>query len=195
MKGRNKNNSFLVGVLYQPSSNENEKRDWLEHFDLLLSQIFLKWNGIIILTGDYNIDLLSERNESTQRYKEILQAYELHQHITKPTRKSKTLIDHITSNIQSSVVSKDVLFTDEISDHDTPYVIFNIKKPKFETRYKWIRNEKEFNIKSYISDFEKLPLSIIYSMDDPEDQIHLLNTLIVSCINEHAPLRRITIDE
>ena len=28
-------------------------------------------------------------------------------------------------------------------------------------------------------------------MYDPEDQIHLLNTLIVSCINDHAPLRRI----
>lgn len=59
VRGRNKNTPYLVGVMYQPSSDENIKLDWLEKLDSLLSKICVKWNGVIILTGDYNIDLLA----------------------------------------------------------------------------------------------------------------------------------------
>ena len=60
VKGKNKNSSFLVGCIYQPSSNECEKRKWCEKFDLLMTQIYSKWNGIIVLAGDFNIDVHSE---------------------------------------------------------------------------------------------------------------------------------------
>ena len=40
VKGRkNKNSSFLVGCIYQPSSNESENRKWCEIFDSLMTQI------------------------------------------------------------------------------------------------------------------------------------------------------------
>ena len=52
----------------------------------------------------------------------------LPQHVTKPTRKGKSLIEHICSNILSEVIHGDVIHTDEISEHDCPYTIFNIKK-------------------------------------------------------------------
>ena len=32
VSGLNKNSSYLVGILYQPSSIEQEKRDWRHHF-------------------------------------------------------------------------------------------------------------------------------------------------------------------
>ena len=43
----------------------------------------------------------------------------------------------------------------------------------------------------YINDFQQLPLSLVYSFGDPEDQINILNKLITDCINEHSPLRRV----
>ena len=87
-----------------------------------------KWDGIIIITGDMNIDLIGEQKESKKRYKNILHSFNLHQHITNPTRKDKSLIDHICSNIPNKLIHDDVICTDEISDHDTPFVILNIKK-------------------------------------------------------------------
>ena len=189
--GRNKNTPYLVGVIYQPNFNESDKQDWLEKFDHLLTEIYVKWHGVLILTGDFNIDLLGCDKESTRRYKDILHSFSLQQHITKPTRKSKTIIDHICSNIAKRVVHEDVVLTDEISDHDTPYVVFNIKKELFEPRYKFIRNEKNLDMNRYINDFQQLPLSLVYSFDDPEDQINILNKLIADCINEHSPLRRV----
>ena len=74
---------------------------------------------MIILTGDTNIDLKSD-NSVIHKYKNILHSFSLYQHIDKPTRHGKRLIEHICSNIKSKVIHHDVIETDEISDHDMP---------------------------------------------------------------------------
>ena len=128
IRGRNKNTPTLICVTYQPSSNESEKLEWLDKFEQLLGDIYTTWHGALVVTGDFNIDLLSRHYESTKRYKDILHTFCLQQHVTKPTRKGKTLIDHISTNIPTKLLHCDVINTDEISDHDCPYAIFNIKK-------------------------------------------------------------------
>jgi len=85
----------------------------------------------------------------------------------------------------------DVLPTDKISDHDTPYILVNIKKERFEPRYKFIRDDKNLDMNSYINDISSLPLNTVYAFDDPEDQIDILNHLILQCIENHAPLKRV----
>ena len=101
---------------------------WLENFDTLLSEVTTKRDGVNIITGDINIDLIGEQKESTKRYKNILHSFNPQQHITKPTRKGKSLIDHICSNVPNKLIHNDVIYINEISDHDTPFVILNIKK-------------------------------------------------------------------
>ena len=51
--GRNKNTPSLICVAYQPSSNEIEKLEWLENFENLLAEVYLKWKGIFTITGDF----------------------------------------------------------------------------------------------------------------------------------------------
>ena len=65
--GRNKNTPYLVAVAYQPSSYESDKLLWLENFESLLSEVTTKWDSVIIITGDINIDLIGEQKESTKR--------------------------------------------------------------------------------------------------------------------------------
>ena len=79
-----------------------------------------KWDGFIIITGDINIDLIRKQKESTKCYKNILHSFNLHQDITKATRKGKSLIDHICSNVPNKLTHNDVIYIDEISDHDIP---------------------------------------------------------------------------
>ena len=106
--------------------------------------------------------------------------------MTKPTRKGKTLIDHICSNIPNKLTHGDVIYTDEISDHDCSYTIFGIEKERSETRYKYIRIEKNLNMNNYISD--KLPTNLVYAFDEPDDQIGVLNNLINQCIYRHIDM-------
>ena len=94
------------------------------------------------LQANFNINLLSHQNESTNRYKNILHTFSLKQHVTKSTRKGKTLIDLISSNISTKLIHCNVISTDEISDHDNPYVIFSIKKERFQKRYTYVRVRK-----------------------------------------------------
>ena len=83
--------------------------------------------------------------------------------------------------------------TEEISDHDTPYVIFNIKKEKYEPSYKFICNEKSLVMENYVTDFQQLPLNLVYLFDDPEDQVAMLNKVSTGCINIHEPSKRVKI--
>ena len=80
--------------------------------------------------------------------------------------------------------------TDEISDHDEPYAIFNIKKERFQKRYKYVRDEKGLDMSKYILDFKQLPTSLVYAFDDPDDKVKILNKLVSQCITEHAPTKR-----
>ena len=91
----------------------------LKNFQL----IYFIWNGVLIETGDSNINLLSHQNESANSYKNILHTFSFKQHVTKTTRKGKTLIDHISSNISTKLIHCNVISTDEISDYDEPYAI------------------------------------------------------------------------
>ena len=105
-------------------------------FENLLGDVYLKWKGVFVISGGFNIDLLGELKESTRRYKNLLHTFSLLQHITKATRKNKTITDYISSNMNNKLLHSDVLMTDEISNHDTTYRIFYIKKERYEARYK-----------------------------------------------------------
>ena len=136
---------------------------------------------------------------TVNKYNDILDAYGLTQHISYPTRHGKSLIDHISTNIPKKVICENVIPCETISDHDAPFVVLNIKKQKFQPRYKFVRDEKSFNLENYLKDFSQLPLSTVYSFDDPDDQVETLNKLIADCLSRHAPIKRTkfirTVDE
>ena len=60
----------------------------------------------------------------------------------------------------------------------TTYVISNIKKERYDPRYKFIGNEKSLVMEKYVTDFQQLPLNLVYSFDDPDDQVAMLNKFI-----------------
>ena len=43
----------------------------------------------------------------------------------------------------------------------------------------------------YIKDFSRLPLTITNLLDDPNDNLSILNDLVRKCIDDHAPLKRV----
>ena len=138
----------VIGIVYQPSSENAKKVEWTEKIDAVLSSIKSACDNTIILTGDTNIDLLST-STTRDMYEQMLHTYQLSCHITKSTRKGKKLIDHICSNIcKKKILHSDVLPCPTISDHDAPYIIVNIPTNKYEIRYKFIRNLKHFDLET-----------------------------------------------
>ena len=90
---RNKNIPTLVCAVYQPTSSE--KLEWLEKFDQFLANIYIyiytTWNGVLIVTGDFNINLLSNKM-NLQTYRNILHTFSLQQHVTWQEKVKQLLI-------------------------------------------------------------------------------------------------------
>ena len=77
-----------------------------------------------------------------------------------------------------------------ISDHNGPYVPVNARVIRYAPRYKYLGNEKQFLESAFVEEFSKLPLQLVYAFDNPDDQITSLNSLIIECLDRHAPLRQ-----
>ena len=118
--------------------------------------------------------------------------YNLTRHINEPTRGNKVL-DHIISNSPSQIKHCGVIPCPQISDHDSPYIIFHTKSRVDEPRYKYIRSMKTFDKKIFVNGFSNLPFSVIDGVDEPEGKLEIFDALITQYLQDHAPLKRIKI--
>ena len=146
---------------------------WLECFEDLLSHITSTWDGMVGLKGDINFDLIGRPDSLVTRYSNTLDMFGLEQIVTKPTRvtrTSRTLIDRIITNNPMRISATDVI-PDVIpyqycivSDHDVPFACINVRVNCYQPRFKYIRNMKTFDEQEFISDFDTLPLNVVYSI-------------------------------
>ena len=120
--------TFLLISIYRPpgpqfKSSLNELKAILESANL---------SGLpVILSGDLNIDTLS-KDSFSKDYFEILQTFQLIQHIREPTRissKKKSLIDHIVSNSKIEPL-KTLVLCYTVADHLPTLALWHRKKEK-----------------------------------------------------------------
>ena len=92
--GRNKHSKLLLGVMYRSERMQNFET-WMDKTENLFSQLNTLWDGLTVITGDFNVDLLRPECPQVKRYTDMLESLNLHQHVERPTRitsKSKTMI-------------------------------------------------------------------------------------------------------
>ena len=76
---------------------------------------------------------------------------------------------------------------------DGLYACINARVPRFEPRYKFIRDTKSLDEQLFIDDFSKLPLYVTSFSDDLDEQLDSLNLLFTECLERHAPLRKVKV--
>ena len=126
-----------------------------------------------MITGDTNIDLLPPEAADSKKYLSILEQYNLHQIVSKPTRTtitSSTLIDHIIVSQKDLVKHTDMLPCPTISDHDGPCALLNARLKKYEPRFKYIRDERQFNEAKFLKDLKQVPFNLVYGVEDPDER-------------------------
>ena len=55
--GKNKNSSLLLGTIYR-SRRILDTQQWFLEMENMLSELTTSWNGLLVVLGDFNIDLL-----------------------------------------------------------------------------------------------------------------------------------------
>ena len=141
LPGRNKHSKLLLGVIYK--SDLPTAAHWLQCFEDLLSHITSTWDGMVVLTGEINSDLIGRPDSLVTCYSNTLDMFGLEQIVTKPssvTRTSRTLIDHIITNYPMRISATDVIPTSIVSDHYASFACINVRVNWYQPCYKYIRN-------------------------------------------------------
>ena len=104
-----------------------------QYFNVLTDKLSSEKNKGIILTGDFNIDLLKTENDTKiSGFLELIYTASLIPHMTSPTclnTRSKTLIDNIFSTTSDENICSGNIIT-SISDHLAQFLLFPIKAQK-----------------------------------------------------------------
>ena len=95
------------------------------------------------------------------------------------------------TNYPMRIYTTDVIPTSIVSDHDAPFACINVRVNRYQPRYKYIRNMKTFDEQEFISDLNTLLLNIVYSSDDPEEQLEYFNSMFKDCLESNASLQRV----
>lgn len=171
--GHNRRSKLLLRTIYY-SKWTLDYNTWIEKFENFLAYITIKGDGALLITGDFNIDLLDYHSTRTVQYKKMLNCYNFSQHIHLPTHitlKSSTPIDHVLSNVPKQVIYTNVLPCSSVSDQDALYVCINKSVKHFQPCYKMIRNERKLDEQKFLQDFSELLFNLIYSTDDIDDKL------------------------
>ena len=165
-----KPNDIVIGVISRSPSHNTIPA--LNEFILDVYNKINQENRKLVITGDFNINLLSSNtNAEIGRFLDSLISYNLIPKITVPTRitlNSATLIDHIYSNINKEQCLAGTL-TADISDHLCNFIFIDtskIKKHQPSTvQYRQITDENLQKLNDKLSQHD---WNSIYILDDPD---------------------------
>ena len=160
-----------------------------DNFEELIAKMDSTGHEIFLL-GDFNVDFMPDVN-ANNKLKDIFSTFGLEQLITEPTRvttNSSTLIDLCVTNTATKIVNSGVLHLG-ISDHSLIYMTYKTKHERSGKRIIEIRSMKKFRKEQYLWDLEKQNWTDINLSNDPNTMWSRWKSLLMACIDRHAPLR------
>ncbi|XP_065680582.1 uncharacterized protein LOC136094529 [Hydra vulgaris] len=198
--------SIFVEVIYPLKSNTNfgciyrhpslNITEFLSiHFNPLLEKLSHKAKNIV-LTGNFNIDLLNYRESQViSNYFKSLCSHSLFPTIilsTRVTAKTKTLIDNIFMNsFPTDIVSGNL--TISISDHMAQFVCIPNNPPIKKKVKMFKRSFKKFDSDSFIQEISDINWELLIKEDDNiNESIYFFLNTFKKILDRYAPYKELT---
>lgn len=185
--------TVVIGCIYSSPTNR-DLNDFIESMDKALEKLNNERKKVIIV-GDMNIDLFQIR--TTHPYHQMILANGYQNVIMFPTRctnNTKTLIDHILTNINETAepISAGCIFND-ISDHYSTY----IRIPQIPEVRNTTNKMKRFCFKNYTAErvvaaINNTDWSLVTQEEDPDTAYLALAERIKQIQEEHIPIVEFT---
>lgn len=196
IKGKDK--KLIIGNIYRPPRDINENyMAFVNELNLILDYLN-KQNKEIVITGDFNIDLLKV-NEKTvfKEYIETFMTNGLIPRIIYPTRFSErrgTLIDNVFCKLNDPCLGSAGILLQNISDHNPYFFIFNlhmndVKNDNYITK-RYINTNCLNKLKN---DLEIANVSELLRSDvsDPNINYDILEGILLKLMEKHMPLKAV----
>ncbi len=188
--------SLTLSVIYRPPKSTKNRSSYSE-FQKEFSQVAetkLSTLHDFLLVGDFNMHVENVDRPETQQFKELLDSFNLHQHVTESTHRSGHTLDLLISRRGGSTLKSCRVEDHMISDHMSVFCELNLPRsapPKKLIKY---RKTKSIDLELFEEDLDRATLlDRISQRSSVCDQVELLNTVLSNTLDKHAPIQKRTV--
>ncbi|EDO35900.1 predicted protein, partial [Nematostella vectensis] len=179
----------MIVVYRTPPSKKNRftVSKFLDEFSSFLENVATTIYPLII-AGDFNFHLDNSNDRSAARFQELMDTFNLSQHVQQPTHKNGHTLDLVITRLAETSV-RNVMVTDlSISDHcavhwTSPCLV----KPSPVRKEISYRKLKSLNREAFMEDIMVSPL---FSKDytNTEELSNCYNNVLTKLLHKHAPI-------
>ncbi len=175
-------------VMYRPplrGQNSSIENNFFNDFSTLAEQLATA-PGSLAIVGDLNLHMDDSCNANAKKFHDILESFNLKQHVSLPTHNRGHILDLIITRAEDCLVSDIVVKDPVLSDHLAVHCKLKLKKLPAERREVSFRKLKSININSMREDLK----SSTVIMDAYTDLSGLINTYeheLKRILDTHAP--------
>ena len=189
------NQKVICGVIYhRPGSSHNE---FINELNLILNELMKECKYIYIM-GDFNINLLKSRENTSCSLIDLFHSFGIFNLINKPTRISKntsTLIDHIWSNCFDRVKKNGIIFS-HITDHFPIFSLFDIKSSNSDSnsdKEYYFRNFSDENLTNFKLSLEQVSWDLVFAASNADVAYENFILIFKNIFEKNFPLVRRTV--
>ena len=187
---KQKSKPFLIATWYRPPNSSNDLFQKFEHFLKLVDYENIE----IIIAGDLNCNFLeSPKGQVTHKLLDLMNTYQLQQHIEKPTRVTPTtssLIDVIFTYVGDNKTLETGIIPLGISDHNLVYICRKISFPKELPKFVLTRQYKRYNVNAFNHDLNEIFNLYSPVSNDPNELWGDFKHKFLSIAGKHAPVKQ-----
>ena len=176
-------------VIYRPEPSKQHKYNMNEFFDEFTQLLAhcQTYSNEILIAGDFNFHMNKAEDNRASKLKQILEMFDMVQHVSSPTHKGGNTLDLVITREKSPLISCTV--GDLLSDHNCIMIDLEWKTNSAPIKKITSRKTRSIDISSFKNDLR----NHLSQVPNWEDSISLLDKLVtiysgtVEVLNQHAP--------
>ena len=174
-------------VIYRPPGRSSYDL-FYEEFSKLIEQTAVSPGGLLIV-GDFNLHVDDGDNFQARRFVDILESYNLRQHVTRATHISGHTLDLAITKSNDAFLSGISIFDPVISDHSAVKINLLLRKPQFKKETRNYRKLRSIEYDALCDDINNSAL-----IEEPSSHLDILvyqyDNVLRSLLDRHAPIKQ-----
>ena len=184
---QNKCKKLRFVVIYRPEPDTEKNLYTMTECYKEFTELFAYYKSLkeeTVFCGDYNFHVNNPNDSKAMKFIEILDTFELRQHVKESTHKEGNTLDLIISDKESSVISHQIDFM--LSDHYNILFYIDMSKPPRMKKNITYRKTKSINIKEFKNDIRN-SMTQINMNDNLESLVDSYQKNLLEVLDKHAP--------
>ena len=188
--------SLRMVVVYRPPPSKKNQLSvtlFLDEFSSLLEKLIISI-GPLVITGDFNFQLDSPSDRAAARFREVLDIFDLKQHVKDSTHKNGHILDLVITRAGDEPVRNVRVSDPAISDHcavrwEAPC----LKKPGFERKSVCSRKLRSIDKDQFVQDIKDSSLMNHQDFRDVSALSGCFDNTLRSLLDHYAPIKKYTV--